>query len=339
MAPHLDITVDLTTEEGLKAGGLEVLRMVRPSWSLELVQWKVFTDGITNKLLGGWCGDKMDMVLVRVYGSGTEKIIDRKVELENMQKLQEMGYGSKLYASFNNGICYEFIHGEILSQEMLKDQVIYRSVARMMAKMHSVQVDGKKALLWDRLEHFISCCNPISDRLIKEWMTKDQLRAEMSMLRDLLENCSSPVVFCHNDALLANIVVQKETDMVTFIDMEYGGPSYAAFDIANHFIEFVGCDGDLDYERWLPSRDYQLDWIQEYLAHRDKNITKEDVEVVYNQVQQFMLCAHLLWSVWAVIQAENSDIDFDFVDYALQRFREYKRWKGILGMVGVGGGK
>ena len=123
--------------------------------------------------------------------------------------MQEMGCGSKLYGSFNNGLCYEFIHGEILSQDMLKDKVIYRSVARMMAKMHSVQVETKKALLWDRLEHFISCCNPVSDKLLKERMTKDQLKVELNMLKDLLENCSSPVVFCHNDALLANIVVQK----------------------------------------------------------------------------------------------------------------------------------
>ena len=60
------------------------------------------------------------------------------------------------------------------------------------------------------------------------------------------------MVFCHNDALLANIVVKKKTEEVIFIDMEYGGPSYAAFDIANHFVEFVGCEGELDYDRWLP---------------------------------------------------------------------------------------
>jgi ethanolamine kinase len=130
-------------------------------------------------------------------------------------------------------------------------------------------------------------------------------------------------------------VVQKKSDQVIFIDMEYGGLSYAAFDIANHFCEFVGCDGELDYERWLPSKEYQMDWIQEYLADRDNSIIRQEVvEVVYNLVQQFMLCAHLLWSVWAVIQAENSDIEFDFVDYALQRFREYQRWKLVLGMVG-----
>ena len=30
-----------------------------------------------------------------------------------------------------------------------------------------------------------------------------------------------------------------------------------------------------------------------------------------NMLQQFMLCAHMLFSVWPVIQ----DIDFDFVDF------------------------
>ena len=84
MAFHMDITVDISTKERMKAGAVEVIRTVRPSWEQELVEWKVFSDGITNKLLGAWCRDKMDMVLVRVYGAGTEKIIDRKVELENM---------------------------------------------------------------------------------------------------------------------------------------------------------------------------------------------------------------------------------------------------------------
>ena len=249
MASHMDITVDITTEEVMKAGAVEVIKTVRPTWEQELVEWKVFSDGITNKLLGAWCMDKVDMVLVRVYGAGTEKIIDRKVELENMKRMEDMGCGSKFYGSFNNGLCYEFIHGEILTQGMLMDKVIYRSVARMMAKMHSVQLEKKKVLLWDRMEHFISCCNPDSDRLVKEGMTKDRLRGELNMLRGLLENCSSPVVFCHNDALLANIVVKKKTEEVIFIDMEYGGPSYAAFDIANHFVEFVGCEGELYYER------------------------------------------------------------------------------------------
>lgn len=200
----------------------------------------------------------------------------------------------------------------------------------MMAKMHSIPVDIKKPLIWDRLDRFVSLCNPIDERLKLQWMNHSQLRKEVDLMRSLLEKCSSPVVFCHNDVLLANVVLNKSGHAV-FIDLEYGGPSYAAYDIANHFVEYVGCDGKLDYPKWLPSKEYQMDWISEYLKHRD-GYSGESADTLFVEVQQFMLCAHLLWSIWAVIQAENSDIDFDFVGYALQRYLEYKRWKMVLGI-------
>jgi len=325
----MNFTIDISSEESLKSGAAHILKQVRPKWDHSLIKWKIFSDGITNKLIGAWCGDVSDMVLVRIYGVGTDRIIDRKKELENMRKMQEIGCGSKVYGSFNNGLCYEFIHGDILTQDKLMNKSIYKSVARMMAKMHSVPIESQKPVLWDRIDHFINCCNPIHDRLLKEWMNKDQLKSELKSLKSLLEGTSSPIVFCHNDALLGNIVLQNEKDRAIFIDMEYGGPSYAAFDIANHFVEFVGCDGVLDYSKWLPDEHYQKEWIKEYLKNRTCG-TDEDVDDVFDQVQKFMLCAHLLWSVWSVIQAENSDIEFDFVDYAIQRIREYKRWQQII---------
>ena len=122
------------------------------------------------------------------------------------------------------------------------------------------------------------------------------------------------VVFCHNDALLANVVIQEE-NVINFIDLEYGAPNFAAFDIANHFVEFVGCDGVLDYEKWLPGKSWRLDWVREYLIVRRKNgmVDKRDtgcgtvveeakVEGLQARVELFMLPAHLLWAVWAVIQ-------------------------------------
>ena len=73
-----------------------------------------------------------------------------------------------------------------------------------------------------------------------------------------------------------------------------------------------------------------MDWIDEKLAYMgDGDLMQEEVGVFHNMVQHFMLCANLLWAVWAVIQAEKSNIDCDFVDSALQRFREYIRWKSI----------
>lgn len=74
----------------------------------------------------------------------------------------------------------------------------------------------------------------------------DGLRADIELLKTVLEKIGSPVVFCHNDLLLSNIILQKDTTdedrpaNVAFIDYEYAMPNYQAFDIANHFIEFAG---------------------------------------------------------------------------------------------------
>jgi ethanolamine kinase len=60
----------------------------------------------------------------------------------------------------------------------------------------------------------------------------------------VLENIGSPIVFSHNDLLLNNIILQRDTGgnpvNVAFIDYEYAMLNYQAFDIANHFIEFAG---------------------------------------------------------------------------------------------------
>ena len=50
----------------------------------------------------------------------------------------------------------------------------------------------------------------------------------------------SPVVLCHNDLLLTNILFNEKENKVTFIDFEYASQNYQAFDIANHFAEFAG---------------------------------------------------------------------------------------------------
>jgi len=334
---HLDLTVEATTESLLRAGATKVLSVVRPDWDLEHVHWKVFTDGITNKLIGGWLeGNREDIVLVRVYGEGTETIIDRQAEMLNMQTMQNNSCGSKLYAVFNNGICYEFLQGEILSQEKLYEPQVWTLVARMMARLHQMPLkedEKKDPCLWRRLRKFIDCCDPnCRPRLAKEFPSKNELLHEVSKLERRLENCQDEVVFCHNDVIRTNVILQ--CDKACLIDLEYAAPNYATFDIANHFCEFVGAEGVLDYQTWLPTKEWQLEWIMEYLSTREKGskVTHKEAEVLQTRVEHFMLAAHLLWAVWAVIQANNSTIQFDFQDYALQRLKEFKRWKTVLGV-------
>jgi len=328
----VNVTVDLKDEDKLKLDSLAILSQIRPHWNHDSISWRVFTDGITNKLVGAWSGDKCDTVLIRVYGCGTEKIIDRNMEMENMISYRKLGSGSQLYAIFNNGICYEYLHGDLLCQDTIYQRDVYLSVARGMAQLHSVETKTSQPVMWTRLNQFINVCNPECDnRLVTEFLSKQQLLDEADYLEKLLSSSKCPIVFCHNDALLGNIVLQPNNNAVSFIDLEYGAPNYAAFDIANHFCEFVGCDGVLDFQKWLPNKEYQLDWIKEYLNQRSGTATSDsDLELWYVMVSKFMLCAHLQWSIWAVIQAENSTLDFDFADYAIQRIGEYKRWKKLI---------
>jgi ethanolamine kinase len=261
---RLPVTVELGSESALRLGAAEVVAGVRPAWARDCVRWKVFTDGITNKLIGGWLeGSREDTVLVRVYGEGTERIIDRQEEMKNMQRMQSIGCGGKLYAAFDNGICYEFLAGSVMSQARVWEEGVWRGVARALAKMHGLALrpaERAAPCLWGRLRNFVACCDPgCKPRLSSQFLSKDQLLAEVDLLEEERGDSEDTVVFCHNDALLANVVIQPTG--VQFIDLEYGAANYAAFDIANHFVEFVGCEGLLDYATWLPSPAWQSTWL------------------------------------------------------------------------------
>lgn len=77
-------------------------------------------------------------------------------------------------------------------------------------------------------------------RYIENGFPKSKIEDELKELQGVLVKLNSPVVFAHNDLLLGNVIYTEKTNSVTFIDYEYASFNYQAFDIANHFAEFVG---------------------------------------------------------------------------------------------------
>ena len=84
------------------------------------------------------------MVLVRCYGHKSDLLIDRQAEIRNMKLLNEGGCGSELYASFKNGICYEFLRGTTLTSDTVFNPDIYPLVARAMANLHKIKIEAWK---------------------------------------------------------------------------------------------------------------------------------------------------------------------------------------------------
>jgi ethanolamine kinase len=133
----LDLFLNKTN---LKGGAIQVIKYVRPEWPEKQIKLKTFTDGITNRLIGGYLDSRSDdMVLIRVYGEKTELFIDRKLEVRNMRTMYKSGLSPPVYCTFENGICYGFSPGFVLDEKMVRDSVISRLISEMLARMHTIR--------------------------------------------------------------------------------------------------------------------------------------------------------------------------------------------------------
>ncbi|XP_047658589.1 ethanolamine kinase 2 isoform X2 [Tachysurus fulvidraco] len=344
---HLNVCLD---ELSPRAGVIELLKTLRPQWRPEDITLKVFTEGITNQLLGCSVSSDSPMVLVRVYGRMTELFVDRKKEMEVLKLLHSHNCGPKLYCSFHNGICYEFLKGTALDDILLQQPSVYRLIAVEMGKVHSIKPKSDSSVepvLWAKLENYLQLLQKCEkDDLLQQGCgnksstfssqlnipSLDVLITEMEELKTHLNRVESPTVLCHNDLLTKNIIYNSDEGAVKFIDYEYADFNYQAYDIGNHFNEFA------DYSLY-PTRELQYDWLTVYLqsvysnSRVDSQITQREVNTLYVQVCKFSLASHLSWGLWALLQAKYSTINFDFLKYADARFSYYfKKKEEYLGM-------
>jgi ethanolamine kinase len=326
--PHLDVILGQTN---LESAVQPIVEAVRPEWQLKTVKFRLFTEGISNKLIGAYTGPTIDddpkAILIRIYGINTDLLIDREEEKNTFRLLHSHGCGAPLHLTFSNGCCYGYIAGRALDIEDVYLSDIYLLIIRRMVHIHGIRSDGPthtgSPMLFRTLEKWMRVVSTDmktseqTERMKKFIPSKAKLLQEVEVLRNSLVPLKSQVVFCHNDLLVKNIILSKTADCVMFIDYEYAGYNYRAFDIADHFCEFAGVD-EVDYSRY-PNKAFQLQWLQIYLEETAKQtgsgspVMSQDVENLYVKVNKFALAAHLFWGLWALVQARHSDIDFDFL--------------------------
>uniref|UniRef100_A0A0N5B0M2 ethanolamine kinase n=1 Tax=Syphacia muris TaxID=451379 RepID=A0A0N5B0M2_9BILA len=291
----------------------------------------VFTAGTTNKV---FCvvykanSSDEERIIFRVYGNNTDKIIDRKGELENWLRLTAVDCAAPLYATFQNGMVCGYLPGKSLTVESLRDKNIYPKICLAMAKIHQIKPDRpRKPSLFKQIEKFM---DNFSERfpVINTFQNADlqrrfdvfakkralNLRSDYARLKRNIKNCENDITFCHNDLLVHNIVHDTTTGKVSFIDYEYADFNYQCFDIANHFNEYAGID-NVDYSL-CPDVEEKRQWIKIYLRfYLSREPFDFEIEQTLRQIPIFEAASHFLWSVWALVQSQNSTIDFDYLGY------------------------
>jgi ethanolamine kinase len=361
--PHINTQVSSSSlEDDLKS----ICKLVRPQWNLKELKTKEFNDGITNRLIGLYTGESFDaceVVMVRIYGDNTAILIDRHAELRNLLILKETNMAGEVYAKFHNGLCYEFRHGFVADDDIIRHPKYMRLIAKEFARLHCLQLEEykelfphwKQPILFPTLRKWLNLLphefsNPEKNERFKSFPSLNKLQEELVMLERCLPINRSPVVFSHNDTLIKNLILSQNRDRIYLIDFEYADFNYEAFDIGNHFAEFAGVD-EFDMSKY-PDRQFQLRWLRNYLYYRnfyashfsedpdkgrlmegdiiDPSIDEQELECLYQDVQKFAIVSHLFWSIWAVLQSRFSNIDFDYLSYALARWNEFNTRKHLL---------
>ncbi|KAG6003563.1 hypothetical protein E4U21_001890 [Claviceps maximensis] len=303
-----------------------------------------------------------DAVLLRAYGNGTDVLIDREREAANHELLMQYNLAPELLARFGNGMLYRFIPGTVAQPNDLADPLILRAIARRLAQWHAtVPCISDSSLGRDNPNHGdennsdmiakAAAGKPIPNvwTTMQKWIlalpTDTESRRERKALLQkeldemILRLAQRPglgqngLVFAHCDLLCANVIIHRDTDAdktsVSFIDYEYGTPSPVAFDIANHFAEWVGYS--CDYAA-IPSYPQRLAFIREYIATyaklADETMNQEEeTQRLMDEVDVFRGVPGFFWGIWSLIQATISHIKFDYASYAESRLGEYWAYK------------
>jgi len=384
-------------------------------------------------------------VLLRLYGA----IYYREGQLDSLIKdnvvftiLSERRLGPKLYAVFAEGRLEEFVPSRSLAGpgDEVRDPEISAVIARKMARIHRLSVPISKDNVWlaDALKNYAREIDEVRTRgegaaaadsnvpAVAAKLLAFDYEAEIEWMFKFLSRVHSPVVFCHNDVQGGNILLRHEAaasdevngsvdqleDRVIPIDYEYCAYNYRAFDLANHFSEWMYDYSHGDYpfykrtSRFFPSKERQIEFFHSYLfdfaaatpptsppppplmpiiansggrrgipsavsrsrtrsagsaerreaaagtpepaaengdeekepstqrlnpLFRSRHISLEQqTEILYQEVQVFLLAPALMWCMWAVVRSQDTDLSFGFWEYAAHRMEDYMTQKNLM---------
>lgn len=302
------------------------------------------------------------LLLLRVYGKNVDDLIDRDAELKILIRLSSRHIGPKLLGIFNNGRFEQFLEGFVtMAKDDIRDPVLSQMIGRRMKKLHTlVELDARETKLefpvaWLQLLKWL----PLVEREYLPIFEKDAIENTLLMpwasFKDLVfsyreflfakydtDRLADNFCFCHNDTQYGNLLLKDSFDPCTLtpssapgtanetdhnlavIDFEYAGPNFAAYDIADHFSEWMADYHDVDRPYFIhidkyPSVEEKVNFLSSYVEYNseptssnlktatvppDEPAARVDFEVkkLFNEIIYWRATVLFFWLVWGLIQ-------------------------------------
>ena len=303
--------------------------------------------------------DEPRLALLRIYGSQG----DTTEQLYVFDLMAGANLGPRLYSSFEQGRIEEYLPSSPLSWAELTNDSLSKVIAKKIAAIHklNVQLDKSPNWLLDKFNYYnkyvelhkgteLSFRENISDftKNIAYQMMVIDFRIEIDHLAKLIESSNPRLVFSHNDLHQNNILMLHDQnkdldDRIVIIDFEYFSYNYRTFDLANHLSEWCFDYNGEEYPNFnasldrFPSDERQRQFIGDYLSQFSENERQdlfglgvsesEQIEMLFNEMQPFLMASNLLWSIWAIHGSLSSQIKFGYWEMAKYKWDIYKMCK------------
>ncbi|KAJ1337113.1 hypothetical protein BSLG_006586 [Batrachochytrium salamandrivorans] len=301
--PAFEIEID---HDNLLSGVATVIDSVFPEWEVDQdVRLVQCTNGITNKLVRCTHAPTGNSVLVRTYGRGSGVLIDREQELvlgdSNCCSLHFLyllyptcSDAQNMLALSRGGMCPP-LHGRFTNG------IVYGFT------------EGDVFSVSDAIPQTYSSTAKVS-KFLDSGISIGKLRSDLSLLQSHLEALNSPwysvIVICYLETSFTHpsktVSVLLITQQKAWLSTYWAESNYTA--AVNYNPEARHNSPDTQLEATAP-------------------LSPEQLHNLYKEILKFSLAAHFFWAVWALVQAEISDLDFDYLNYAVMRLDEYNRRK------------
>ncbi|NKQ37508.1 MAG: phosphotransferase [Chloroflexi bacterium] len=273
----------------------EVVELV-PAWQGKEVSIEPLSGGLTNSnfkiVVDG------SLFFVSLSGRHSELLgIDWTNKHYNARICGEAGLSPKVVQHFpeQRVLILEFLPLPLGSAESLRVIAGQRRLVHTLKRLHSGPGFWQEFDMFGLIEFYVATIQERGFELPGDYAA---YRERIEKIGAALAPYREQLVPCHNDLVPENIM--DDGNQVFLLDFDYSGNNDPCFDLGSISVE-VGYD------------DAQV----RELAKAYYGFVSEQIIA---RIHLHGILGDVGWSLWSVIQAEISDIDFDFPGYGLKRW-------------------
>ena len=237
-------------------------------------------------------------VVVRIAQAGSELLaIDRDAERRNSEAAAEAGVGAPVidYVEDPRLLVVGFIEGHTFTDDDLRDGGHLTRVAAACKQLHQGPRFVNEFNMFEIQPRYLAIAHEHGFRLPDRY---EEFADKAQQVKQALGTRPVATVPCNNDLLAGNFI--DDGEKLWLIDYEYAGNNDPCFELGNLWSEANLADEQLD--ELMEAYDGEL------LRHR------------VARARLWGLMSKYGWTLWGSIQSSVSTIDFDFWEWAMEKY-------------------